>query len=121
MAFQHVGRDLPYAKISETIQVEPTEVEKWAIDGWFIYLTIYVPHRTLLIIFCLLVIRVGLISGKLSQTTQTMHIIRSTPRTFENEQWQLLEKRLVAWKSGLASVLEVISNARGGAPIQAAA
>ncbi|KAJ8698776.1 hypothetical protein PTI98_005446 [Pleurotus ostreatus] len=99
MAFQHVGRDLPYAKISETIQVEPTEVEKWAID----------------------VIRVGLISGKLSQTTQTMHIIRSTPRTFENEQWQLLEKRLVAWKTGLASVLEVISNARGGAPTQAAA
>lgn len=59
-----------------------------------------------------LVIRVGLVSGKLSQTTQTLHISRSTARTFEREQWEALEKRLIAWKSGLASVLEVVATAR---------
>ncbi|KAJ8515805.1 hypothetical protein ONZ45_g6838 [Pleurotus djamor] len=99
LAFQHVGQDLPYAQIAQTIQVDESDVEKWGID----------------------VIRVGLVSGKLSQTSRTMHIIRSTARTFEKDQWQGLEKRLVAWKSGLTSILEVISNAKrqGGNPTAA--
>lgn len=57
-------------------------------------------------------IRAGLISGKLSQTAQTLHVTRSTSRTFEREQWEALERRLVAWKTGLAAVLEVVANAR---------
>jgi translation initiation factor 3 subunit M len=70
------------------------------------------------------VIRTGLLSGKLSQTHQTLHVIRSTARAFEREHWEMLEKRLVAWKTGLAGVLEVVVAARkrnGGAvevPIQ---
>lgn len=100
LGFQNIGRDLPYSTIAVSLQVEPSDVEKWAID----------------------VIRAGLLSGKLSQTTQTLHVTRSTARTFEREQWEALEKRLVAWKSGLASVLEVVATARkrsetqGGAP-----
>lgn len=63
------------------------------------------------------VIRAGLLSGKLSQTSQSLHITRSTARTFEREQWEALEKRLVAWKTGLAGVLEVVAAARKqGAP-----
>jgi translation initiation factor 3 subunit M len=58
------------------------------------------------------VIRAGLLSGKLSQTTQTLHVTRSTARTFEREQWEALEKRLSAWKVGLASVLDVVVTAR---------
>ena len=50
--------------------------------------------------------------GKLSQTSRTLHVIRSTARTFELEQWQVLQKRLEAWKGGLAGVLEVVSAAR---------
>jgi len=60
----------------------------------------------------MVVIRAGLLSGKLSQTAQTLHITRSAARTFEREQWAALEKRLVAWKTGLGGVLEVIVTAR---------
>jgi len=58
------------------------------------------------------VIRTGLLSGKLSQTTQSLHVYRSSARAFEREQWEALEKRLVAWKAGLASVLEVVTSAQ---------
>jgi translation initiation factor 3 subunit M len=58
------------------------------------------------------VIRTGLLSAKLSQTTQSLRIYRSSARTFEREQWEALEKRLVAWKAGLASVLEVVTSAQ---------
>ncbi|KAG5648768.1 hypothetical protein DXG03_000116 [Asterophora parasitica] len=90
LAFQHIGRDLPYSKIGEALQVNPAEVEKWAID----------------------VIRAGLVWGKLSQTTQSLHITRATARTFEKEQWEALEKRLQAWKAGLSGVLEVVVSAK---------
>ncbi|TFK55641.1 PCI-domain-containing protein [Heliocybe sulcata] len=90
LGFNNIGKDLPYAKIAETLEVEPSQVEKWVID----------------------VIRAGLLSGKLSQTTQTLHITRSAARTFEQEQWQALEQRLTAWKAGLANILEVINAAQ---------
>lgn len=90
LAFQHVGSDLPYSKVAEALQVEPEEVEKWAID----------------------VIRAGLVWAKLSQTTQSLHVTRATARAFEKEQWEALEKRLLAWRNGLNGVLEVITNAK---------
>ncbi|THH02131.1 hypothetical protein EW026_g663 [Hermanssonia centrifuga] len=55
LAFQNVGRDLPYSAIAVVLQVEPSEVERWVID----------------------VIRVGLVVGKLSQTAQTLHVVRA--------------------------------------------
>ena len=58
------------------------------------------------------VIRAGLVSGKLSQTTQSLRISRSSARKFEREQWEALEKRLLTWKAGLASVIEVVANAQ---------
>ncbi|RDB19879.1 Eukaryotic translation initiation factor 3 subunit M [Hypsizygus marmoreus] len=90
LAFKHVGHDVPYSKVAEALQVDSADVEKWAID----------------------VIRAGLVWGKLSQTTQSLHITRATARTFEKEQWEVLEKRLQAWKSGLNGVLEVVVNAK---------
>ncbi|KAF5388187.1 hypothetical protein D9615_000692 [Tricholomella constricta] len=90
LAFQHIGRDLSYSKITDALQVNPDEVEKWAID----------------------VIRAGLVWGKLSQTTHSLHVTRATARTFEKEQWEALEKRLQAWKSGLNGVLEVVVGAK---------
>lgn len=69
----------------------------------------------------LAVIRAGLVWGKLSQTTQSLQVIRSTSRTFEREQWQALEKRLVAWKSGLENVLNVVASAKRHSSSQAAA
>ncbi|PPQ68277.1 hypothetical protein CVT26_006193 [Gymnopilus dilepis] len=90
LAFKHVGKNLPYSSIAEALEVNPSDVEKWVID----------------------VIRAGLVWGKLSQTTQSLHITRATSRTFEQEQWQALEKRLVAWKTGLAGILDVVAAAK---------
>lgn len=33
LGFTHVGQDLPYSKVAEALQVESSDVEKWAIDG----------------------------------------------------------------------------------------
>ena len=33
LAFKHVGQNLPYTKIAEAVQIQPSEVEKWTIDG----------------------------------------------------------------------------------------
>ncbi|KAL1754733.1 hypothetical protein FB107DRAFT_263039 [Schizophyllum commune] len=102
LGFKHVGQNLPYSTIAEALDVDAADVEKWVID----------------------VIRAGLVLGKLSQTTKTLHIVRATARSFEREQWEALEKRLVAWKTGLVGVMEVIANARrqgGAVPVQAQA
>lgn len=60
----------------------------------------------------LLVIRAGLVSGKLSQSSRVFHITRSTSRALERDQWVALEQRLVAWQTGLAAVLAVVTSAR---------
>ncbi|KAH9854993.1 PCI-domain-containing protein [Lenzites betulinus] len=90
LGFQNMGRDVPYSVIATALQVEPSQVESWVID----------------------VIRAGLLSGKLSQTAQTLRVNRATARAFEREQWEILEKRLQSWKAGLASVLEIVSASR---------
>ena len=59
-----------------------------------------------------LVIRTGLLSGKMSQTTQSLHVVRCTPRVFEKEQWEALEKRVLAWRTSLAGVMEVVASAK---------
>ena len=61
---------------------------------------------------CPPVIRAGLLSGKLSQTTQTLRVVRATARAFERPQWEALEQRLTAWRAGLESVLEVVASAK---------
>jgi len=90
LGFENIGRDLPYSTIATTLQVDPSEVEKWVID----------------------VIRAGLLSGKLSQTTQLLHVTRSTSRVFEREQWEVLEQRLAAWRTGLGAVLDIVASAQ---------
>ncbi|KAF5333713.1 hypothetical protein D9611_002702 [Ephemerocybe angulata] len=103
LASQYVGQHLPYAKIAEALQLsDVADVEKWVID----------------------VIRASLVWGKLSQNTQSLLVTRATARSFEREQWEVLEKRLLAWKAGLAGVLEVVANAKrmaGHAPAATAA
>lgn len=119
LGFQNVGQNLPYSKVAEALHVEPAEVESWIIDGKIdITVQITLVDRT-----CISVIRAGLLWGKMSQTSQRLHITRSTARTFDKDQWQVLEKRLIAWKSGLGAVLEVVANARrmaGFSPAQGA-
>ena len=107
LGFQNIGRDVPYATLASALRVDQSEVEKWVIDGMlshFVYKSIPPTPR--------LVIRAGLVSGKLSQSSRVFHITRSTSRVFERDQWAALEQRLVAWQTGLAAVLAVVASAR---------
>ncbi|KIY70926.1 PCI-domain-containing protein [Cylindrobasidium torrendii FP15055 ss-10] len=90
LASEKIGQNVSFAQIAEALQIDIAEVEKWVID----------------------VIRAGLVSAKISQIAQTVRVNRATARSFERPQWESLEKRLVAWKSGLAGVLEVVAQAR---------
>jgi len=117
LAFKYIGQNLPYTEIAEALKIDNSEVEKWVIDGKLRFF----PPLYSDIHGCLAVIRAGLVWGKLSQTTQSLQVIRSTSRTFEREQWQALEKRLVAWKSGLENVLNVVVSAKKHSSSQAAA
>ncbi|CAE6421124.1 Eukaryotic translation initiation factor 3 subunit M Short=eIF3m [Rhizoctonia solani AG-1 IB] len=85
-----IGRDVPYAEVASALQVQDTEVETWAIDA----------------------IRHKLIGGKLSQATKSIHITRSSTRSFEVSQWQDLEAQLLQWKTNLGEVGKVIAQAR---------
>lgn len=33
LAFKYIGQNLSYSKVAEALQVDPSEVEKWVIDG----------------------------------------------------------------------------------------
>jgi len=107
LGFQNIGKDVPYATLASALQVDQSEVEKWVIDGMSFPFTLApIPPTS-----CL-VIRAGLVSGKLSQSSRVFHITRSTSRVFERDQWAALEQRLVAWQTGLATVLAVVTSAR---------
>jgi translation initiation factor 3 subunit M len=86
----NVGKDVPYSTIASAIHAEPSAIENWTID-------------------C---IRSGLITARISQTKQSVRILRATTRAFEREQWEALEQRLLSWKTGLVDVLEVVAGAR---------
>jgi translation initiation factor 3 subunit M len=107
LGFQNIGKGVPYATLASTLQVDQSEVERWVIDGVFSPFTLTSISPTLL-----LVIRAGLVSGKLSQSSRVFRITRSTSRVFEQDQWVALEQRLVAWQTGLAAVLAVVTSAR---------
>lgn len=107
LGFQNIGKDVPYATIASDLQVDPSEVERWVIDGEvspFAFTSVPLTPPS--------VIRAGLVSGKLSQSSGAFHVTRSTSRAFERDQWVTLEQRLVAWQTGLASVLAVVESAR---------
>lgn len=110
LAFKYIGQNLPYSEIAEALKIDISEVEKWVIDGELYFPTPLFNFH--LYSRFLAVIRAGLVWGKLSQTTQSLQVIRSTSRTFEREQWQALEKRLAAWKLGLENVLNVVASAK---------
>jgi translation initiation factor 3 subunit M len=55
---------------------------------------------------------VGLLTAKLAQPAQTLHVTRATARAFGPQEWALLVKRLAGWRAGLAGVLDVVATAR---------
>lgn len=87
---QSVSRTVPYAEIAKVLEIDISEVEVWVID----------------------VIRVGLVSGKLSQISQSLRVYKSVYRTFGEEQWRLLESRLSTWDQSIASILQTLAESR---------
>ncbi|GJJ07235.1 hypothetical protein Clacol_001435 [Clathrus columnatus] len=87
---KNIGRDVPYHEISSALQIGQDEVEVWVID----------------------VIRSKLLSGRLSQPQQTLHVTRSISRSFDKEEWETIENRLITWKTGLQGILAVITAAK---------
>lgn len=57
------------------------------------------------------VVRAGLLSGKLSQVSRTLLVVRAAPRGFAGEHWKALEERLLAWKEGLTGIQNVLAAA----------
>lgn len=49
LAFQNIGHELPYSTIVSTVQIEPSQVERWVIDGTVVSLSLYsfCPHTML--------------------------------------------------------------------------
>lgn len=85
-------RSLPYSSIASGLQIPEDEVEMWVID----------------------VIRAGLVEGKLSQSTRTFLIHRSTYRVFGETQWREVAGRLDMWRNSLIGVLGVIRQEKEG-------
>ena len=115
LGFQNIGQDLPYAQVAATLQVAPTEIERWVIDGSFappsLYQLLTQTHIGLLV-YPRTAIRAGLLTGKLAQPTQTLRVTRATARAFGPQEWALLVERLAGWRAGLAGVLDVVAAAR---------
>lgn len=85
-------RSLPYATIASALEIPAEEVEMWVID----------------------VIRAGLVEGKLSQSTKTFLIHRSTYRVFGDSQWREVAGRLNMWRESLIGVLNVVREEKQG-------
>lgn len=84
-----VSSEVSYEDMAKVLDVPVDDVESWVID----------------------VIRAGLVSGKLSQVTQSFRVYRSTYRAFEKAQWELLEQRLTQWQSSIQKLLTTMSQA----------
>ncbi|EJU06607.1 hypothetical protein DACRYDRAFT_92535 [Dacryopinax primogenitus] len=82
--------DIPYALISKSLSISDDEVEPTVIAA----------------------IRVGLVAGKLSQTTKCFRVYRSAVRAFEQAEWERLEERTNTWREGLIGVLSVLKTRR---------
>lgn len=85
-----VSSEVAYSEIAKVLDISEDDVEVWAID----------------------VIRVGLVSGKLSQINQSLRVYKSAYRTFGPEQWKLLESRLSTWDQSIANILDTIADTK---------
>lgn len=85
-----VSSEVSYQEIAKTLEIDLNQVEVWVID----------------------VIRVGLVSGKLSQVNQSLRVYKSVYRSFGLDQWKLLEGRLSTWEKSISSILDVVADSK---------
>ncbi|GAA5951230.1 hypothetical protein JCM21900_004382 [Sporobolomyces salmonicolor] len=86
---ERVGQTVAYGEIAQALGLnastedEGEEVETWVIDA----------------------IRASLLTGRLSQPTQSLSITRALPRSFTASHWSLVQTRLESWRASLDSIL----------------
>ncbi|GAA5905069.1 hypothetical protein JCM5296_000465 [Sporobolomyces johnsonii] len=86
---ERVGQTVGYGEIAQALGLNPSsedegeEVETWVIDA----------------------IRASLLTGRLSQPTQSLSITRALPRSFTASHWSLVQTRLESWRASLDSIL----------------
>lgn len=108
---KNIGQDVPYAEIASALQINEEEVDDWVIDGTGVSIQRAPANFDVLVP----VIRSRLLSGRLSQPHQTLHVTRAVSRSFGKEEWETIEKRLVTWKTGLQGILAVMASAKNTA------
>ncbi|GAA5882306.1 hypothetical protein JCM16303_004062 [Sporobolomyces ruberrimus] len=94
---ERVGETVQYGEIAKALDLqtdgdEGEEVETWVIDA----------------------IRASLLTGRLSQPTQSLSITRALPRSFESKHWSTIEQRLQSWRKSLDAILASTQRGLGG-------
>ncbi|KAK0746122.1 hypothetical protein B0T18DRAFT_324310 [Schizothecium vesticola] len=84
------NREISYDNIVKALQIQPDEVELWAID----------------------VIRAGLIEGRLSQSKKVFLLHRTTYRVFGDKQWRELGTRIDQYKTVVDQLTSVVRKAQ---------
>lgn len=84
------NREIPYAAISERLQIPLEQVELWTID----------------------VIRAGLVEGRLSQQTKVFKVHRTTYRVFGEKQWREIGDRLDTWKVHVKNIQDILAKGK---------
>eukprot|EP00339_Tiarina_fusa_P018477 CAMPEP_0117025206 /NCGR_PEP_ID=MMETSP0472-20121206/18642_1 /TAXON_ID=693140 ORGANISM="Tiarina fusus, Strain LIS" /NCGR_SAMPLE_ID=MMETSP0472 /ASSEMBLY_ACC=CAM_ASM_000603 /LENGTH=402 /DNA_ID=CAMNT_0004731855 /DNA_START=207 /DNA_END=1415 /DNA_ORIENTATION=+ len=82
LAAEH--EEIPYSVVTETLQTEASEVEKWVIAA----------------------VSSGLLSAKMDQVQEKVIVERCVVRKFDMDQWKALQSRLNVWKQNVSGILE---------------
>lgn len=95
---ERVGETVAYGEIAKALDLQTSgdeegeQVETWVIDA----------------------IRASLLTGRLSQPTQSLSITRALPRSFESKHWSVIEQRLQSWRKSLDAILASTQRGLGG-------
>ena len=85
--------ELNYSTVAKELQVSEDSVEDWIIQA----------------------IMEKLIEAKLDQVRQIVVVNRAMPRTFGDQQWESLNKKLNDWKTNVKQLLNIVQSS---APMQ---
>ncbi|KAG5181593.1 hypothetical protein JKP88DRAFT_199832 [Tribonema minus] len=80
------AQEVPYSVISETLQVDPEDVEEWVLQAT----------------------QAGLMEARMDQLEKVVLISRCTCRVFGKEQWLSLQAKLGQWKANVSGLLQTI-------------
>ncbi|KAJ8904541.1 hypothetical protein NDN08_001059 [Rhodosorus marinus] len=87
------SNELGYQAIETALDIPEEEVEEWVIRA----------------------ISSGLIVAKMNQVTRTVHVHRSTSRSFSPDQWQPLGERIRLWTRNVEELLSVLRSSKTSA------